>query len=324
MPERKIINKKLNKRFASRNRRRFPKRKRQTKPNLGLVKKYNEWTQKRNEAFMSAYANMFPEGDSNSIGFNKEKNINGHPIAIPNFNEWSQNFWKQYDIQNPSPPKPPSPKPTDFPNVKRPGYSGKPGLPDKYLPVEPRPYPKQPEQQYDGYLGYINGKIQKFPTEQDAITAGATGIEPNFKHQQPVQPSGENDLRKLFNNPKAKIVGEEGDFVKQFNDPKVKVPPVRQIGLPEKPTGQMEQFKKYYQPQRQIGTLPPKINPVNRPQIGSPTFPVAKQERYPMASTDFLRKDVQRRRKEKSILTPSGMGTSSAQLRGNFISPKKF
>lgn len=38
-----------------------------------------------------------------------------------------------------------------------------------------------PATQSDGFVGYINGQIQTFPTLEAAQKAGATGIEPNYK-----------------------------------------------------------------------------------------------------------------------------------------------
>jgi len=38
-----------------------------------------------------------------------------------------------------------------------------------------------PTAQSDGFIGYINGQIQTFPTLEAAQKAGATGIEPNYK-----------------------------------------------------------------------------------------------------------------------------------------------
>ena len=38
-----------------------------------------------------------------------------------------------------------------------------------------------PETNSDGFIGYVNGKLQTFPTLEAAQQAGATGIEPNYE-----------------------------------------------------------------------------------------------------------------------------------------------
>ena len=46
-----------------------------------------------------------------------------------------------------------------------------------------QPAPKKvadPIQYTDGFIGYVNGKLQTFPTKEDAIKAGATDIQPNY------------------------------------------------------------------------------------------------------------------------------------------------
>ncbi|MFH1319797.1 MAG: hypothetical protein ABII90_03980 [Bacteroidota bacterium] len=44
----------------------------------------------------------------------------------------------------------------------------------------PKPTPTTP-QTNNGFIGYVNGKIQIFPTREAAQQAGATGIEPNYQ-----------------------------------------------------------------------------------------------------------------------------------------------
>lgn len=48
------------------------------------------------------------------------------------------------------------------------------------VPVVPKPTPTPTAPQY-GYVGYVNGKIQVFSTQEAAQQAGATGIEPNYQ-----------------------------------------------------------------------------------------------------------------------------------------------
>jgi len=45
----------------------------------------------------------------------------------------------------------------------------------------PKPVTTTPETNNDGFVGYVNGKLQTFPTLEAAQQAGATGIEPNYE-----------------------------------------------------------------------------------------------------------------------------------------------
>ena len=45
----------------------------------------------------------------------------------------------------------------------------------------PTPIPKTTPQTNNGFIGYVNGQIQTFPTREAAEQAGATGIEPNYQ-----------------------------------------------------------------------------------------------------------------------------------------------
>lgn len=45
----------------------------------------------------------------------------------------------------------------------------------------PKPTPTTP-QASDGFIGYVNGKLQTFPTREAAQQAGATGIQPNYQY----------------------------------------------------------------------------------------------------------------------------------------------
>jgi len=45
----------------------------------------------------------------------------------------------------------------------------------------PKPVTTTPQTNNDGFVGYVNGKLQTFPTIEAAQQAGATGIEPNYQ-----------------------------------------------------------------------------------------------------------------------------------------------
>ncbi|MDO8575103.1 MAG: hypothetical protein Q7R78_00165 [bacterium] len=66
--------------------------------------------------------------------------------------------------------------------------------------LTPKPKSTAP-QTSNGFIGYVNGDIQTFPTQEAAQRAGATGIEPNYQKYPAVATSTQSVVQEATNTP---------------------------------------------------------------------------------------------------------------------------
>ena len=107
-------------------------------------------------------------------------------------------------------------KTLNVPNSTGPGFYG-PRTISAIQAIPPSPSTS------DGFIGYVNGKVQTFPTKEAAQQAGATGIEPNYKRNIPEAPTGAGGTKGSPTNPAGNTklpdtpTQEDVDFEKMIN-----------------------------------------------------------------------------------------------------------